>query len=43
MVDFNQGLSVAEALRRGRMIDEEGGVLLDRGADPRRRFLWLFL
>ena len=26
MVDFNQGLSVAEALRRGRMIDEEGGV-----------------
>ncbi len=27
MVDFNQGLSVNEALRRGRMIDEEGGVL----------------
>jgi len=27
MVDFNQGLSVAEALARGRMIDEEGGVL----------------
>src|SRR5258707_6811841 len=27
MVDFNQGLSVAEAIRRGRMIDEEGGVL----------------
>jgi mandelate racemase len=26
MVDFNQGLSVADALRRGRMIDEEGGV-----------------
>ena len=26
MTDFNQGLSVAEALRRGRMIDEEGGV-----------------
>jgi len=26
MVDFNQGLSVAEALRRGRMIDDEGGV-----------------
>jgi len=26
MVDFNQGLSVAEAVRRGRMIDEEGGV-----------------
>ncbi len=26
MVDFNQALSVAEALRRGRMIDEEGGV-----------------
>jgi mandelate racemase len=26
MVDFNQGLSVAEALNRGRMIDEEGGV-----------------
>src|SRR6185295_11556602 len=26
MVDFNQGLSVAEAIRRGRMIDEEGGV-----------------
>jgi mandelate racemase len=27
MTDFNQGLSVAEAIRRGRMIDEEGGVL----------------
>ncbi|MGE5129833.1 MAG: enolase C-terminal domain-like protein [Sphingomonadaceae bacterium] len=27
MVDFNQGLSVAEALRRGRMIDDEGGVV----------------
>jgi mandelate racemase len=27
MVDFNQGLSVAEALARGRMIDDEGGVL----------------
>jgi mandelate racemase len=27
MVDFNQGLTVAEALKRGRMIDEEGGVL----------------
>jgi mandelate racemase len=27
MVDFNQALSVAEALLRGRMIDEEGGVL----------------
>jgi mandelate racemase len=26
MVDFNQGLSVAEAAHRGRMIDEEGGV-----------------
>src|SRR5258706_3866234 len=26
MVDFNQGLSTAEAIRRGRMIDEEGGV-----------------
>ena len=26
MVDFNQGLSVAQAIRRGRMIDEEGGV-----------------
>ena len=26
MVDFNQALSVAEAMRRGRMIDEEGGV-----------------
>jgi len=26
MVDFNQGLSVAEALRRGRMIDDEGGI-----------------
>ena len=26
MVDFNQGLSVSEALRRGRMIDAEGGV-----------------
>jgi mandelate racemase len=27
MVDFNQALSVAEALARGHMIDEEGGVL----------------
>ena len=27
MVDFNQGLTVAEALRRGRLIDAEGGVL----------------
>jgi mandelate racemase len=27
MVDFNQGLTVAEAIQRGRMIDEEGGVL----------------
>jgi mandelate racemase len=26
MVDFNQGLTVAEAIRRGHMIDEEGGV-----------------
>jgi mandelate racemase len=26
MVDFNQALSVAEAIRRGRMIDAEGGV-----------------
>ena len=26
MVDFNQGLSVAEATRRGHMIDDEGGV-----------------
>jgi len=26
MTDFNQGLSVAEAIKRGRMIDEEGGV-----------------
>ena len=26
MVDFNQGLTVNEALRRGRMIDAEGGV-----------------
>jgi len=26
MVDFNQGLTVAQALERGRMIDEEGGV-----------------
>jgi mandelate racemase len=26
MVDFNQGLTVAEALRRGHMIDAEGGV-----------------
>jgi mandelate racemase len=26
MVDFNQGLTVAEAVRRGRMIDDEGGV-----------------
>jgi mandelate racemase len=27
MVDFNQALSVAEAIRRGRMIDDEGGVV----------------
>ena len=27
MVDFNQALTVAEAIRRGRMLDEEGGVL----------------
>jgi len=27
MVDFNQALSVTEAIRRGRMIDAEGGVL----------------
>jgi len=27
MVDFNQGLTVAAALERGRMIDDEGGVL----------------
>ncbi len=26
MTDFNQGLSIAEALKRGRMIDAEGGV-----------------
>jgi mandelate racemase len=26
MVDFNQALTVGEALKRGRMIDEEGGV-----------------
>jgi mandelate racemase len=26
MVDFNQALSVAEAVNRGRMIDDEGGV-----------------
>src|SRR5207344_2241275 len=26
MVDFNQGLTVAEAILRGRMIDDEGGV-----------------
>jgi mandelate racemase len=26
MVDFNQGLTVAQALERGRMIDAEGGV-----------------
>jgi len=26
MVDFNQGLTLAEAQKRGRMIDEEGGV-----------------
>ncbi|HET9350798.1 MAG TPA: enolase C-terminal domain-like protein, partial [Burkholderiales bacterium] len=26
MVDFNQGLTVAEAIRRGGMIDDEGGV-----------------
>ncbi len=27
MVDFNQALTIAEAIRRGRMIDDEGGVL----------------
>ena len=27
MVDFNQGLTVAEAIRRGHQIDAEGGVL----------------
>jgi len=27
LVDFNQALTVAEAVRRGRMIDDEGGVL----------------
>ncbi|MEO8144297.1 MAG: enolase C-terminal domain-like protein [Betaproteobacteria bacterium] len=27
MVDFNQALTVGEAVRRGRMIDDEGGVL----------------
>jgi len=27
MVDFNQALTTAEAIRRGRLIDEEGGVL----------------
>jgi len=27
MVDFNQALTVAEAIRRGRTIDDEGGVL----------------
>lgn len=27
MVDFNQALTVTEAIRRGRMIDDEGGVL----------------
>ena len=27
MVDFNQALTVSEAIRRGRMIDAEGGVL----------------
>jgi mandelate racemase len=26
MVDFNQGLSVAEALKRGRLLDAEGGL-----------------
>jgi mandelate racemase len=26
MVDFNQGLTLAEAIRRGHLIDEEGGV-----------------
>ncbi len=26
MCDFNQGLTVAEAIRRGRMIDDEGGM-----------------
>jgi mandelate racemase len=26
MVDFNQGLTVAEAIRRGHLIDDEGGV-----------------
>lgn len=27
MCDFNQGLSVAEAIRRGHMLDDEGGLL----------------
>jgi len=26
MTDFNQGLTIAEAIKRGRMIDDEGGV-----------------
>jgi mandelate racemase len=26
MVDFNQGLTVSEAVKRGRMLDEEGGL-----------------
>ena len=36
MVDYNQALTVAEALRRGRALDDEG-IVLDRGADPPRR------
>lgn len=27
MVDYNQGLTVAEAIRRGQMLDDEGGLL----------------
>ena len=33
MVDYNQALSLAEALERGRALDA-GGHLLARGADP---------
>jgi mandelate racemase len=33
MVDYNQALSVDEALARGKALDRRGG-LLARGADP---------
>ena len=40
MVDYNQALSLAEALERGRALDAEGH-LLARGADPPRRLCGL--